>query len=105
MNRQNIYRQIRLTIDAHLPGSRIVLFGSHARGDFDKGSDYDLLVITQKKYTEKEKMAWRTTLDKVLVDRMNAPFDVLMGDEKEIAVKQTLPGHIVRTALREGVEL
>lgn len=105
MTTSTIYKQIRKTVDAQIPGSRIVLFGSQARGDFDKGSDYDLLVITKQKYTNSEKRAWRSRLGKELVNRMDAPFDVLMGDEKEIAIKQRLPGHIVRTALREGIDL
>ncbi len=34
----------------------IILFGSRARGDFSKFSDYDFLIVTEKTFTIKEKM-------------------------------------------------
>ena len=32
-----------------LGAAKIILFGSRARGDFSKYSDYDILIITKKK--------------------------------------------------------
>ncbi len=27
------------------PGTKVILYGSHARGDFHKNSDYDILIL------------------------------------------------------------
>jgi|SRR5579872_1405799 len=100
-----IYDTIKKTIHAYLPDSRILLFGSHARGNFDSHSDYDLLIITPKLLTPKEKLNWSSTLHKDIVKAIHAPVDLLLYSEDEILEKKELPGHIVRTAIREGVAL
>jgi len=42
----------------------IILFGSRARGDFSKYSDYDFLIITEKTFNIKEKMEIAKTIRK-----------------------------------------
>jgi len=92
-------------VQACLPGSRILLFGSRARGDNDLHSDYDLLIITANILTRTEKLNYSGQLHKAIVRAIHAPADVLLYSEEEIAKKKQLPGHIVRSALREGVVL
>jgi len=86
MDSAAIYDAIRNTVQGCLPGARVLLFGSHARGDNDHHSDYDLLVITPNMLSRKEKLSWSSQLHKIIE-------------------KQTLPGHIVRTAIKEGIAL
>lgn len=105
MTRQATFETIQKTIRSLLPGSRIVLFGSHARGDYDNQSDYDLLVITPNPLTSKEKISWSSRLDRAIVNAIHAPVDLLLYSEDEILQKQLLPGHIVRSAIREGIVL
>ena len=105
MDSKVIYDIIRNTVQGCLPGSRILLFGSRARGDYDSRSDYDLLVITPNLLTRTEKLSWSRLLDKVLIRAIHAPVDLLLYSEEEISEKQALFGHIVRTAVREGVAL
>jgi predicted nucleotidyltransferase len=105
MTQQEIHKKIRNTVDSLLPGTRIVLFGSRARGDFDGGSDYDLLIITPAKYERREQMGWRTRLARALVHTLNASFDVLMNDQEELVANQQLLGHVVRSAMREGIDI
>jgi predicted nucleotidyltransferase len=100
-----VYDTIRDTVQACLPGSRILLFGSHARGAQNKDSDYDLLIITPCLLTQKEKLSWSSQLHKSIVKAIHAPVDLLMYSEEEITEKQNLPGHIVRTAIREAITL
>lgn len=99
------YQQIRQVVDSYLPGVRILLFGSHARGGADMHSDYDLLIITPQTFTPKEKIQWSTRLDKALVAAIKAPVDVLLNSEEEVKEKQSLPGHIIRSAVREGIAI
>jgi predicted nucleotidyltransferase len=105
MSKKFKYSLIRQTVDAFIPGSRILLFGSQARGDYDNASDYDLLIITNQKYSVKEKIHWLGILNRSLVNAIDAPFDVLMDSEEEIFLKGQLPGHIIQTALKEGVAI
>ena len=105
MDSQAIYKTIRETVLANLPGSRVLLFGSRARGDNDRFSDYDLLVITEQTFSPREKIKLSTLLDHAIVNAIKAPIDILLNSEEEILEKQELPGHVVRTALREGIIL
>jgi predicted nucleotidyltransferase len=105
VNSTATYNKICKTVSACLPGARVVLFGSHARGEQDRHSDYDLLIITPVTYSPIEKIQWSTRLDNALIEAINAPVDLLLNSEEEIREKQELPGHIVRSAIREGIIL
>ena len=99
------FETIKKTIHAFLPDSRILLFGSRARGTAGRHSDYDLMVITPEGLTQKEKMGWSTQMHKAIIHAIHAPVDLLIFSEEEILEKKEFPGHIVRTAVREGVAL
>jgi predicted nucleotidyltransferase len=105
MDSQLIYKTIRETVLANLPGSRVLLFGSRARGDGDKFSDYDLLVITAQTFSPKEKIKLNTSLNHAISKALKIPVDLLINSEDEVREKQELPGHVVRTAIREGIIL
>ncbi|MDB5123112.1 MAG: polymerase subunit beta [Mucilaginibacter sp.] len=100
-----IYKTIRETVLANLPGSRVLLFGSRARGEQDRFSDYDLLVITPQTFTPREKIRLSTLLDHAIVEALKIPVDLLINSEEEVREKKDLPGHVVRTAIREGITL
>jgi predicted nucleotidyltransferase len=105
MNNVAVYKAIRQTVQSHIPGSRILLFGSRARGSHDRNSDYDLLIITQITFTLREKIDLSTRLDRAIVDNIKIPVDLLINSEEEVRQKQELPGHIIRSAVKEGVFL
>ena len=103
MHSEGNYKIIKDVILAHLPDARVVLFGSRARGTEDRQSDYDLLVITARNFTQKERLSWSSSMHKSIVNVLDTPVDVLLFSEAEISEKKALPGHIVRTALKEGI--
>ena len=105
MNNGTIYSRIRETVQFCLPGSRIVLFGSRARGDYDSFSDYDLLIVTPTTFDAQDKIQWSSRLDRAIVEAIQAPVDILFHSEEEVRQKQELPGNIIRSAIREGVAL
>lgn len=105
MERTAIYNMIRTTVQGCLPGARVLLFGSRARGDNGPLSDYDLMIITPQTFTPKEKIYWSGQLDRAIVKSVNIPVDLLLNSEEEIQQKQELPGHIIRTVIKEGVAL
>lgn len=80
---------------------KIVLFGSRARGNFSEGSDYDILIVVDKREKTDEEML----LD-IGVEFLNE-YDVLIADilcdEKEWERKKRFP--IGLNILKEGVEL
>lgn len=92
-------------VQSCLPGARTILFGSRARGEQDRFSDYDLLIITPTTFTPQEKIDWSSRLDRAIVGAIKAPVDILLNSEEEIRQKQELPGHIIRSAIREGIPL
>lgn len=87
-----------------LPGAQVMLFGSHARGEAGLQSDYDILVITDRPLDMKGKFALRTRIRKQLLER-GIRSDVLVQSEQDIERKKELPGHVVRSALRDGIPL
>jgi uncharacterized protein len=105
MNSTSIYKTIKETVQSCLPGSRVLLFGSRARGEQDSHSDYDLLIVTPNTFTPQEKIEWSSRIDRAIVKAIRAPVDLLLNSEEEILQKQQLPGHIIRSAMKEGVDL
>src|ERR1700733_4752255 len=105
MDSTAIYETIRETVLANLPGSRVLLFGSRARGDGDSFSDYDLLIITPQTFAPREKIRLSTLLNHAIYKALKIPVDLLIDSEEEVHEKRDLPGHVVRTALREGIAL
>ncbi len=105
MNNAGIYDLIRQTVQLNLPGARVMLFGSRARGDHDSKSDYDLLVITPTTLEPRQKIRWSTLLNKAIVNTVKIPVDLILQSEEEISEKKELPGHIVRSAMKEAIVL
>ena len=100
----NAFAAIGQVARSVIPGARVLLFGSHARGEADPESDYDILVITEQSVDMRSKFALRTRIRKQLLER-GIRCDVLIQSEREIETKKMLPGHVVRSALRDGVPL
>jgi hypothetical protein len=96
---------IKTVVQALMPDARVLLFGSRARGDEDKGSDYDVLVVTKSSFADQEKSTWRNAIHKALVKSINAPVDVLLNSEAEVNSKKMFPGHVIQWALKEGIWL
>jgi len=89
-----IIRRIVAAIDP----DRIILFGSHARGQARPDSDYDLLVIkdTTERTLKVAQRGYRALLG-VLVG-----VDLIVETPTRLARLRDAPGLIYREALREG---
>jgi uncharacterized protein len=48
MDRENLLLRIKKSIKQKEPEATVYLFGSRARNDFHEGSDWDILILTQK---------------------------------------------------------
>jgi len=83
---------------------KIILFGSRARGDNRKDSDFDLMVVVPKNLLIEDKFKiqkiLRTTLAKRFIDA-----DVIVKSIEEINRYKNITGSIVKYANREGIEI
>ncbi|MDE0425065.1 MAG: HEPN domain-containing protein [Candidatus Poribacteria bacterium] len=77
---------------------QIILFGSQARGDADRGSDIDLLVVFAE-LTDKRKTA--IDIGRALSDVPVAK-DILVSTPEELARSRTRIGSVLRYAQQEG---
>ena len=68
-------------------------------------SDYDILIVTKKTFSPKAKRGIKSRIHKTLVDSLELPFDILLNSEKEIEFKRQIPGHVLRSAMNEAIEL
>ncbi len=79
-------------------GSRVLLFGSRARGEADARSDYDILVIEPAvTNTATESVRLRRTLGE-----LHVPIDVVVVDEDLARRRSRVRGTMIERALREG---
>ena len=94
-----IIEEIRVRISrAAPPESRVILFGSRARGEADDGSDFDVLVIEPEvEDSAGEAVRLRRELRDVL-----APIDVVVVDRDLARRRAAVRGTMVERALREG---
>lgn len=81
---------------------RVILFGSRAKGNFNKYSDYDLLIVTEKTFSVMEKMEISRKLRIALAE---FAVDIVIKSEDEVTVQKDLIGTIVREALKEGIPI
>ena len=77
---------------------RIILFGSHARGDAGPDSDVDLLVVMPFFGSKLEKqLEIRLALRSIHI-----PKDIVVTTPEEFQWRKEIPGTIERPAAREG---
>ena len=77
---------------------RIIVFGSHARGEAHPDSDVDLIAVVPHLGDKRETAVG---MAKALRE-LHAAIDVVPTDPDEIARRGETPGDLLRSALREG---
>jgi predicted nucleotidyltransferase len=103
-NNNQIIEVIKKTAHDFLPDAEVLLFGSRARNENSSDSDYDILLITNKNLSPKEKLPIRTEIRKSLL-LIGIRSDILIQSKLEVDKKKKLPGHIVRKILGEAILL
>lgn len=94
-------KQIREMVDrivARFHPDRIILFGSHARGEAGADSDVDLLVIMPLAGSRREKAIEIG----VAVHDILVPKDILVTTPQDFERRKDIVGTIERPAAREG---
>jgi len=99
-----ILRLIKSTVSKFMADAEVMLFGSRAGENYDKDSDYDILLITNTELTPEQKLPLRTKIRKeLLISGIRS--DILIQSKSEIEKKKILPGHIIKSIMREAVLL
>jgi len=99
-----ILNQIRISVFEVLPGSEIILFGSRARNDANDSSDYDLLIISKSSIQADDRLRFQALIRKKLAV-LNILADIIVQSRSDVELKKNFRGHIVRSALAEGVSV
>ncbi len=78
--------------------SRIILFGSRARGEARHDSDFDLLIIAPS-----SEPRWRRAVPVYrLLAGLGVPKDIVWWTPEEIAEWREVKSHFIHTVLQEG---
>ena len=85
-------------IAAAAPGARVILFGSHARGEAGPDSDVDLLVVEPR---VEDRFAEIVRLQRVLAP-LRLPADVIVVSEDQVEEWGDVQSTMLHDALREG---
>lgn len=96
--RATIERAARALMEAVTVPCKIVLFGSHASGEADDGSDYNFLVIEEEVDDHFREMA---RLGRIL-GRLLIPADVVVVSRQQAEERELVAGTLVHDALAEG---
>jgi UTP:GlnB (protein PII) uridylyltransferase len=92
-----IQEMVRQIVEAVHP-DKIILFGSHARGEAGPDSDVDLLIIAPSQVPRWQ----RTPPVYVLLSGMGLPQDLPWRPPEEIEDWSQVRSHLTTTAMREG---
>lgn len=98
----DLLRQMARVIVREVEPERVILFGSHARGEARPDSDVDLLVIEREPFGKLRSRRREAALLWRALSRFPVPKDIVVYSQEEAAACRDSPGHIVAEALREG---
>jgi len=104
VNQADTIAEIKSIAKFFLPGSEVILFGSRARGEESPGSDYDFLIISREPLSDRQRLTLQARIRKSLAQKLILA-DILIYSGKDIEKKKRLPGHIVRSAMKDGVRI
>jgi len=95
---EEILNEVRRRLIEAAHPEKIILFGSYARGDFDKHSDLDVLVILREARNRFDEMA---RLYGVLRG-IGMPTDIIVYTSDQVEARKNLRGTMLYHALVEG---
>jgi predicted nucleotidyltransferase len=88
---------VRRIVERFAP-RQVILFGSHARGQADRGSDVDLLVVLPANGSNRQQAA---AIYGALTG-LGVAKDIVVVTPEDVQRLRHVPGTLVRTALAEG---
>lgn len=101
LTEQAIYAAAERAATAASGPVRILLFGSHARGQADTHSDIDLAVI-EPAFADLHAKADEYLRIRMAIGSVGTGIDLLLYDEEEFAWRSQVPGTLPYRIRREG---
>lgn len=95
---QDVIAEMVHRIVSRFNPDKIILFGSHARGQAGPDSDVDLLIVMPSHGSKRE----RAIEIYGLLAGMGVPKDVIVVTPGEFEAYRDAPGTVIRTARQEG---
>jgi predicted nucleotidyltransferase len=92
--------QIVKTIVSVIAPDKIILFGSYARGDYDKNSDIDILIL--KKGLKNEREVTNNLYMEFFTKKISIPVDIIATDYEKYNKLSNDIGYIYKTIKQEG---
>ncbi len=62
VRRSTLFKQIKNVAHSFDPQAKVILFGSGARGDHNKDSDWDFMVLTEKEFDWRQENEFRNKI-------------------------------------------
>jgi len=104
MDKDYIKNLIRTRIKEKNPNAEIILFGSQARGDFNKDSDWDILILlNQINVSRVTEMEYREELFEVEIET-GEPISTFVFSKNDWESKHTITP-LYQNIKTEGIEL
>lgn len=94
---ERIDEMVRRIVSQFHP-EKIILFGSHARGEAGPDSDVDLLVVMQPQGPKRERLVEIYGL----LAGVGISKDVIIATPEELELYRDAPGTVIQIACREG---
>jgi predicted nucleotidyltransferase len=95
---EKLIRRMARRIARQFAPERIILFGSHGRGDAGPDSDVDLLIVMPVAGSRREKAVEIG----VALDDIRLPKDIIVTTPEDFEWRKQIAGTIERPAAREG---
>ena len=92
--------QIIKTIVSMVAPDKIILFGSYARGNYDKNSDIDILIL--KKGLKNEREITNNLYMEFFNKKISIPIDIIATDYEKYNRLSNDIGYIYKTVKQEG---
>jgi predicted nucleotidyltransferase len=83
---------------------KIILFGSRAKGNYDRWSDWDILVVVREKLSREEKIELFSEINRRLAGYL-IPTDIIIKSSEELDYYKDFYGTVTYEALKEGIVL
>lgn len=105
-HKQQILEKLKSILnEQNIKNSRMLLFGSRARGDFREGSDWDIMIILEKPVDARtKKEIWFDIYRKLHEYYPFISFDLILKTAETFDEEKTIANTISNEVYLEGVE-
>jgi len=97
IDEQTLHQAVARIVSIAAP-CRVILFGSHGRGDFDENSDVDLMIIEPRLENRGEEILRLYEA----VGHIGVSVDLLVYSDAEYERRSQVPGTVLYWARKEG---